>query len=144
LWKSGRSYSEDVRGRVLAAADGGVAARVAAEQFGVSVSYVYKALARRAATGATEARLQCDHQLLKLAGQHEALAAEVARRPDLTLNELHAWLLATQGVAASLGLMHRTLLRLGLTLKKDYPRAGARPARARRPANRLAVWASPA
>ena len=46
-------------------------------------------------------------------------SAEVAQRPDVTLNELRAWLLARHGVTASLGLMHRTLARLGMTLNKS-------------------------
>ena len=102
-WKSGQSYSADLRSRVLAAIDGGLPARVAAGRFRVSVSYIYKALGRRAVTGETEARLQRNHQELKLAAHHAAIRAEVARRPDATLNELRAWLLATHGVAASLG-----------------------------------------
>ena len=121
-WKSGQSYSADLRSRVLAAVDGGTPARAVGERFRVSVSYIYKALGRRTATGETEARPQCNHQQLKLAAHHEAIAAEVARRSDVTLNELRAWLLATHGVAASLGLMHRTLARLGLTLKKRMAR----------------------
>ena len=40
----GQSYSEDLRGRVLAAVDGGMAARAAAKLFRVSVSYIYEAL----------------------------------------------------------------------------------------------------
>jgi transposase len=122
-WKSGQSYSADLRCRVLAAIDGGIPARTVALLFQVSVSYIYKALDRRNATGETEARPQRNHQELKLAAYHEAIAAEVARRSDVTLNELRAWLLATHGVAASLGLMHRTLARLGLTLKKKSLRA---------------------
>lgn len=117
-WKSGQSYSADLRSRILAAVDGGIPARTVAARFQVSVSYIYKALGRRTATGETEARLQRNHQELKLAAQHDAIKAEVAQRPDVTLNELRAWLAATHGVAASLGLMHRTLARLGLTLKK--------------------------
>ena len=118
-WKSGQSYSADLRGRVLAAVDDGVPARTVAERFRVSVSYIYKALARRLITGETEARPQRNHQVLKLAAWHDAIAAMVAQRPDATLNELRAWLLATHDVAASLGLMHQTLVRLGLTLKKS-------------------------
>jgi transposase len=118
-WKSGQSYSADLRSRVLAAVDRGLPARTVAERFRVSVSYIYKVLGRRNATGESEARPQRNHQELKLAAHHDAIRAEVAQRPDVTLNELRAWLLATHGVAASLGLMHRTLLRLGLTLKKS-------------------------
>jgi transposase len=120
-WKSGQSYSTDLRSRVLAAIDGGIPAKATARLFQVSVSYIYKALGRRSATGETEARPQRNRQTLKLADQHAALAAEVALRPDATLDELRAWLLATHRVAASLGLMHNTLTRLGLTLKKVGP-----------------------
>jgi transposase len=118
-WKSGQSYSADPRSRVLAAVDGGLPARAAAERFRVSVSYIYKALGRRAATGETEARPQRNHQELKLASHHAAIAAEVARQPDVTLEELRAWLVASHGVGASLGLLHRTLARLGPTRKKS-------------------------
>ena len=62
---------------------------------------------------------QRNRQALKLQEHHAAIAAEVARRPDVTLEELRAWLLATHEVKASLGLMHKTLVRLGLTLKKS-------------------------
>ena len=118
-WKSGQSYSTDLRSRVLAAVDGGSPAKAVAQLFQVSVSYLYKALGRRSATGETEARAQRNQQTLKLAAHHDAIAAEVARRPDVTLEELRAWLLATHEVKASLGLMHKTLARLGLTLKKS-------------------------
>ena len=124
VWKSGQSYSTDLRSRVLAAIYGGSAAKAVAELFQVSVSYIYKALARRAATGEIEARPQRNRQELKLAAHHDAIAAEVACRPDVTLEELRAWLLETYQVTASLGLMHKTLARLGLTLKKN--RAGPR------------------
>jgi len=124
VWKSGQSYSTDLRGRVLAAIDGGKPARAVAQLFEVSVSYIYKALARREATGETEARPQRNHQTLKLAAHHDAIAAEVACRPDVTLEELRVWLQNHHQVTASLGLMHKTLLRLGLTLKKS--RAGRR------------------
>ena len=124
VWKSGQSYSTDLRSRILAAIDGGNPAKAVAELFQVSVSYIYKALARRAATGEIEARPQRNRQTLKLAAHHAAIAAEVARRPDVTLEELRAWLRATHQVTASLGLMHKTLARLGLTLKKN--RAGPR------------------
>ena len=77
-WKSGQSYSADLRSRVLAAIDGGMPARAAAERFRVSVSYIYKALARRSATGETEARPQRNHQELKLAAHHDAIAAASA------------------------------------------------------------------
>ena len=44
VWKSGQSVSGDLRSRVLAAIDGGGAAKAVAAQFRVSVAYIYKAL----------------------------------------------------------------------------------------------------
>jgi transposase len=117
-WRSGQSYSSDLRGRVLAAVDGGSAVAAVAELFRVSVSYIYKALARRRETGETEARAQRSHQALKLAEHHAAIGAKVKQQPDITLDELRAWLAAGHGVSASLGLMHTTLARLKLTRKK--------------------------
>jgi len=91
-WRSGQSYSADLRERVLAALDGGLPAALVAEQFGVSVSFIDKALKRRRLTGESTARAQCNQQALKLAAHHEAIRAEVERRPDVTLEDLRGWL----------------------------------------------------
>jgi transposase len=107
-----------LRERVLAAVDGGLPARPAAERFGVSVSFIYEALKRWRVSGETTARAQRNQQELKLAADHEAILAEVKRRPDVTLDALRGWLCETHGLEASLGSMHNTLIRLGLTLKK--------------------------
>ena len=90
--------------------------------FQVSIGYIYKALGRRAPP-ATRGLAERNRQTLKLPDHHASIAAEVALRPDVTLDELRAWLLAAHGVTASLGLMHKTLARLGLTRKS---RAGRR------------------
>jgi len=55
VWRQGQSYSEDLRARVLAAVDGGMAVRSAACVFQVSVSYMYKAVIRRRRTGEVSA-----------------------------------------------------------------------------------------
>ena len=49
VWQRGRSYSQDLRDRVLAADD--LSSRAAAARFAVSVSYVIKARQRRDRTG---------------------------------------------------------------------------------------------
>ena len=66
VWRQGQSYSEDLRARVLAAIDGGMAARAAASVFRVSVSYIYKALIRRRRTGETSASTRRGHRPRKL------------------------------------------------------------------------------
>jgi len=46
-WVSGQAYSEDLRARVVSAVDRGGRVYEIAPLFEVSVSYIYKALARR-------------------------------------------------------------------------------------------------
>jgi transposase len=58
LWQRGKAYSQDLRERVLAAADDGVAVGRIAALLRVSVSYVSKVLSRRRQTGQTTARPQ--------------------------------------------------------------------------------------
>jgi transposase len=88
-WRQGQSYSEDLRARILAAVDGGMAARAAAKLFRVSVSYIYKALIRRRRTGETGASTRRGHRPRKLSpAQEVALAEHIAAYPDITLAAL--------------------------------------------------------
>jgi transposase len=116
---AGQSYSEDLRARVLAAVDGGMAARAAASLFRVSVSYIYKALIRRRRTGAVSASARRGHRPRKLSpAQEAALADHIEAHPDLTLAALQAWLLSKHGVRLSNGAMWAAVVRLGLSFKK--------------------------
>lgn len=117
-WRSGQSYSQDLRERVLSAVDAGMAVREAAVLFRVSVSYIYKAMIRLRHTGETTARQQRCHVSQKLIAYHDAIGARVSAQPDATLDELRAWMLASHGVSVSQGGMWNALDRLGLTLKK--------------------------
>ena len=93
-WRQGQSYSEDLRARVLAAVDAGMAARAVARVFRVSVSYIYKALIRRRRTGEVSASSRRGHRPRKLTlAQETALAAHITAHPDLTLAVLQTWLL---------------------------------------------------
>jgi transposase len=119
LWQRGKSYSQDLRERVFAAADDGEPVGRIATMLRVSVSYVSKVLTRRCLTGQTTARAQRCHVAPKLGGLHAAIEAQVANCPDATIAELRAWLLETHTVSASAGLMHKTLAALDLTYKKS-------------------------
>jgi transposase len=118
-WSRGKPYSQDIRDRVISLAGDGMKVGEIAEQLLLSVSYVSKVLSRLRLTGETSARPQRCHLPLRLAPLHEAIAAEVAARPDATLDELRQWLLATHGAIASKGLMVKTLAQLDLTHKKS-------------------------
>ena len=77
MWRRGKAHSQDLRSRVLAAADEGIPVGRIATTFRVSVSYVSKVLGRRRASGETAApkkyavtlrtprtRLECRPQIL--------------------------------------------------------------------------------
>lgn len=118
-WRQGQSYSEDLRRRVLAAIDGGMAARAAAGLFQVSVSYIYKALIRRRRTGEVSASRRRGHRPRKLSpAQEAALAAHIEAHPDLTLAALQTWLMSEHAVRLSNGAMWSAVARLGLSFKK--------------------------
>lgn len=118
LWRRGKAYGQDLRDRVFAAADIGTPVGEIAEMLLVSISYVSKALSRRALTGEIAARPQRCHIPPKLAPLYGAIHEQVASTPDATLEELKAWLIEEHGVEASTTLIWETLDKLNLTFKK--------------------------
>ena len=137
-WRSGQSYSQDLRDRVLGGVDGGMAVRKAAATFGVSIAYIYKALIRRRLTGNAGINPNRGHHPRKLSGEQElALAAHMRSRPGITLAQAQAWLLAEHGVSLSTGATWNAVHRLGLSFKKSPARGRAGPARRRRAAQAM-------
>ena len=136
-WRSGLAYSQDLRERVLAVADGGLRVREVARLFKVGISYVYKALERRAQTGDAAARRAAARRgggsrAPKLSGHEAALLGHLRSRPDATLAELRRWLFETRGVSVSAGCLWNALDRLAWTLKKVWAGGGAGSPRCRR------------
>ncbi len=127
--RQGQPYSQDMRERVLGALDGGMAVREVAALFGVSLSWIYKAQARRRLTGETGPRAPANRPTPKLAPYYDALRAEVAAQPDATLHRLRAWLLEVHGVSVSVAVLWTTLQRLSLPLKQSRVVRFVRPAR---------------
>ena len=120
MWRRGRRYSQDLRDRVLAAIDGGMAVRRAAPLFRVSLSYIYKALIRRRATGDSGPNPSRGHRPRKLTPrQEQALFARVQAEPDITLARLRDWLCDQHGVRLSNGAVWSAVKRLDFTFKKN-------------------------
>jgi transposase len=117
-WQRGKAYGQDLRDRVFAAADIGTPVGEIAEMLFVSISYVSKALSRRARTGETTARPQRCHVPPKLTALYGAIGKRVAAIQDATLEELKVWLFEVHSVEASTTLIWETLDKLDLTLKK--------------------------
>lgn len=142
-WRSGQSYSQDLRDRVLGAVDGGMAVRQAAATFQVSIAYIYKALIRRRLTGDAGINPGRGRPPRKLSAEQDlALAAYIRSRPGTTLAQAQVWLKAEHGVELSTGAMWNAAMRLGLSFKKSSARGRAGSAGRRRKAQ--AVESSPA
>ena len=133
----GVAYSQDLRDRVMAAVDGGLRVYSAAPLFRVSVSYIYKALGRRRASGDLTAHKSGGGPKPKLAAYDEVLGAQVAQKADVTLIELQAWLANDHGVKVSIGALWARVRHLGLTLKKSRsaPRSRTAPISPKRASN---------
>jgi transposase len=128
-WVSGQSYSDDLRARVLAAVDRGGRVYEIAPLFQVSVSYIYKALARRKTTGVITALPKLGRPGRKLESHVELLSAYIAAKPDATLEDLVAWSKKDRGVTVCVATMWATVDALGLTLKKSHSTRKSRSAK---------------
>lgn len=124
-----KPLSYDLRSRVLAAVDGGLSCRQAAERFGVSPSCALRWAARRRGEGDARPRPQGGDRLSHRTEAHAAkIHAALAEVPDITLAELKDRL-AADGAQASVAALWRFFRRHGITRKKDRARGRAGPPR---------------
>ena len=113
-----RPYSDDLRGRVVAAMEGGLSCRAAAERYGVAPSTAgnWHRL-YRAKKSYSPLPVGGDRRS-KLLGEIDWIATHLAETPDLRLLDVqHA--LAGRGIAVSYAGVQRTVRRLGLRFKKN-------------------------
>lgn len=123
----GKSYSMDLRERVVSYVEAGHSRRAAAARYGVSPSCAVKVVTRRMATGsAAPARQGRPPGGGKLAAHLEALCAWVTERPDITMPELAARLQADRGVRAHPASLSRALGKAGFSYKKNAAGVGMR------------------
>jgi transposase len=126
----GKSYSLDLRERIVAEVTAGGSRRGAARRYGVSDSCAVKLLARVGLTGSAEpARQGRPPGAGKLAAHRDFLIDHVNTKPDITMPELAARLKAERGVSASPASLSRVLCAAGFTYKKSPDGLGARTRR---------------
>ena len=114
-----KTYSSDLRERVVAQVNAGHSRREVARRFGVSPSFVIKLMLLVAKTGSSAAAIRGrPFGQGKLAGVTEALIARVEALPDTTLSELAAWLGVQFNVHVHLFSVSRVLRKAGFTYKK--------------------------
>jgi transposase len=123
----GKPYSEDLRERVVGAAQDGATIPEIAEQFGVSISSVVRFRRLHREGSVSPAKFGgCKGYAL---AAHEELVRElVAEQSDITLAELKA-VLATEKVTVGQSSISRFLHHLNLRFKKKPAGRRAGPAR---------------
>ena len=134
------AYSNDLRVRLIRAAEKGRSARSQADVFDVAASTAVKWVKAFRSEGRAEAKPHAGGRRSPLEPHADWLKERVEGQPDLTLHELCLELLA-RGVKTSKSAVSRSLLRLGFSYKKNGAgqRTGApgrgrpAPALARRP-----------
>lgn len=112
-----KPYSEDLRGRVVAAIEAGATRPEVADQYSVSLSSVGRFVRLDRETGSVCAAKFGGYKEFALAG-HEALVRQlVAEQPDITLAELVTQL-AKKKIAIGKSSVSRFLHHLKLSFKK--------------------------
>ena len=125
-----RSYSLDLRVRVVAFVGAGHSRRAAARHFGVSDSFAIKLLQRQARFGsAAPAPQGRPRGGGKLAPYETFLVRTVEAQPDITMPELAARLRDAHEVSADPATLSRVLGRHGFTYKKSPVGGGMRAGR---------------
>ncbi|MHB1413738.1 MAG: IS630 transposase-related protein [Chloroflexota bacterium] len=112
-----RAYSIDLRQRVVRAAQSGKPVSEVSRVFGVGVSTIRRYLAQ-AQQGDLAPRISSGRPRHIAKGEQGDLVRQLAASPDATLEEhCLAWQ-ESHGVRVSVATMHRSIGRLGYTLKK--------------------------
>jgi len=109
-----KSYSMDLRIRVLADCDAGMATATVAAKYSVSAAWVRRLKQRRGQTGETAPRQGRHGPRPSWDVYADRLREAIRQTPDATLAELRQQL----GLAVALSTLWRAVTALGLTVKK--------------------------
>ncbi len=123
-----RSYSTDLRVRVIEAISGGLSRRRAAARFGIGVSTAVTWYRRYRETGEVRARKQGQPGGSKLDAHEAFILALVRERPDISLAEIAERLAETRAVSACPATIWYFLDRRSISFKKNRARRRARAA----------------
>ncbi|MFD1104040.1 IS630 family transposase, partial [Sphingobium olei] len=113
-----RTLSQDLRDRVIAAIDGGLSCRAAADRFGVSASSAirWRQLALQHGQAVAKPR-GGDRHSSRIEAHGGFIRELVAEQGDMTLVEIQARLVE-RGVSVGIGTLHRFFMRHAITRKK--------------------------
>lgn len=120
--------SNDLRERVVAFVEAGNSCNEAARHFDTSVSFAVNLMALFRETGSVEPRASGGRRHGKLEAAEAFLVDCVTGKPDVTMPELAAALLAEKSIAAAPQSLSRWLIKKGFSFKKNAAGIRARPA----------------
>jgi transposase len=122
-----RTYSSDLRERVVAARAKGYTIAETARLFRVSESSVERYWSQFQSTGKLEPRQRGGYRRSCLEGHDQSLRAWIGEKKDLTLMQLRERILRDLGITVGNTALWHRLERLGLSYKKNAARCRARP-----------------
>lgn len=123
----GKPLSADLRERIVSDVSRGNTRRGAAARFGVAASTAVRLQARYEQTGSlAPARIGRPRDSGKLGAHRDFIIGQVEGRPDITMPELAAVLLAERGVEVDPSNLSKFLCRAGFSYKKNASGIGER------------------
>lgn len=130
-----RSLSEDLRTRLIAAVEGGLSRRAAAERFGVAAASAVRWVKAWRTTGTARAKRQGgDKRSHRIEAFRAVILAAIDAQVDITLVELSELLRREHGASFAPSTVWRFLDRHDITIKKNRARQRAATARRRQAA----------
>lgn len=116
-----KTYSQDLRDKMLAALDRGMPRKEAVGAFGVSPATLKRWLRRRRETGSVvpKRRLGMRLRIGASADERRALWRQLEEHPEATLEEHRELWEHERGVRVSVATMSRAIRRLGWTYKQS-------------------------
>jgi transposase len=132
-----KAYSLDLRERVVRLVEAGRSCHAAAAHFSVSVSFVVRLMRAFRAAGCLAPRPSGGRRHAKLDPHRAFLIARIEEKPDITMPELAAELLAAAGTKADPASLSRWLIRNGYRFKKNFAGKRARSPRHQSGARRM-------
>lgn len=120
--------SNDLRRRLVECVEEGSSRREAAARFKTAPSSAINVLRLWKETGSVEPRPRGGYRHGKLKPEREFILGVVEKRPDITMPELAAELLAAKGIQIDPSNLSKFLIAQGLSFKKNSARSRARQA----------------
>lgn len=126
-----RTYSTDLRERIVATRESGQSAAEIAQLFKLSKRSVERYCKLQATTGSVLPKPRGGYRRSRLEKHDATLRRWIAEQPDLTLAELQERIARKLKVRLGITALWHRLEHLGLSYKKNLARRGAKPARHR-------------